>query len=217
MWHKKVLTSVIAIVVAIGICWGVLFWLSQPFPVSTPKTKPLTANDLTFESKWREESLIGCLIDVQLDYSWDLADWQKEPGLASGQRIGMTTLRKSHLPYDEIAQVVEVYKSEDMAKQAFNVWKYPTQRLWSSNFESNVGFALDLPQIGDESKAWTLDHDEWEAIKYVMVFRKGRIVEGIAVDYTLFNRLDRANWFTDTKTKKEWFLKLCVEAEGYIK
>ena len=218
-YDTNALTLIIATIVFNLLILGLLFWLSRPgleyVPSNTTEniTTPQKAGDLTLEKKWKDE-WYGNLRDYKCNYSWDLEEsWQKEPGLISGHRIEMEALRRSEIPYDKIKQQVEIYENEEMAKEAYSDWSSLNRK--ANLPDSSKFYPLNLSQIGDESKAWTISYEE-PANVYAAVFRRGRVVEGISVNMQSFSKLDKVHWFYNKTTKKELFLQLVQEAEGYV-
>jgi predicted small secreted protein len=142
--------------------------------------------------------------------------------LSSGYSVHLETLRKSTLPFDEIEHIVKVYKTEDLAKKGFSDWSVPGTEYIRQFFPCRT---LSLPKIGDESKAWISGNDEWDANKFLIVFRKGKVLEAIAVDFTQFGFLNRANWiqhgYKETSTgvykyPKDYIFELARLAEAKI-
>jgi len=107
--------------------------------------------------------------------------------LESGYHVRLQPLRMSGAAYDELEHVVEIYRTEKLAKKAFDEWNEP---IWGLRYVGGMfvfglepirhGYeAIEVPSIGDETKAWRT-----KSCEIVIVFRKGRVMEAVAVSFS---------------------------------
>ena len=127
-------------------------------------------------------------------YSYDIVKGYHEWGMKeaaekfkSARHVRIEPLRKSSAPYEEIEHVVKLYKTERLAKEAFNEWSEP---IWGLKFIGGDWYSLtrepirhryesiQVCRIGDENKAWRTIECE-----FIIVFRKGRALEALAVNF----------------------------------
>lgn len=88
--------------------------------------------------------------------------------------------------YSHILQVIEVYETEELARQKYAGIDWDHFRKWWQPREAET---LDLPIVDNESKGWWTGDSGFEPTlgDHIVVFRKGSVVEQLQIGVDWFD------------------------------
>ena len=174
----------------IPILTAILLLVSVPLMgCGTQPSYTAEALSLDYQKEYMRANQLVLTLDKDIVKEYEQLGLKEAAGrVTSGRHVFIAPLRTSSVPYTEIEQVVNVFKTNNLAKQAFDEWNEPIWGLRSIGADWVLSLAIEprrhpyesveIEKIGEEAKAWRTNQGE-----FIVIFRKGTVLEAVAVKF----------------------------------